>query len=81
MTQAHLLDKLIGAELPVLHNAADVAAFEATPYADRVAAHSTYEALRLGAARDPAAPAIQFLAKADAGQDPLRVTHAEFFAA
>ena len=80
MNRAHLLDKLIGADLPVFRNAADVTAFEATPYAERIAAHSTYEALRLGAARDPAAPAIQFLAKADAEQQPLVLSHAQFFA-
>ncbi|HEY6510421.1 MAG TPA: hypothetical protein VI032_00495, partial [Burkholderiaceae bacterium] len=56
---AHVLDKLIGAELPRFASMADVRAFEATaPYPQRVAAQSTYEALQLGAAIDPAAPAI-----------------------
>ena len=80
MTHAHSLDKLIGSEMPPLRNAADVAAFEATPYAERIAAQSTYEALQLGAARDPGAPAIQFLAKADAEQEPVVISHAQFIA-
>ena len=65
MPHAHLLDRLIGAELPALRTAAELAAFEATPYAERIAAVSTYEALQLGAAHDPGAAAIQFLRAAD----------------
>jgi hypothetical protein len=42
----HPLDTLIGAELPVFRSDADVRAFEQTPYAERIAAHSTYEALQ-----------------------------------
>jgi fatty-acyl-CoA synthase len=80
MTHAHSLDLHIGAELPVLRNAADVTAFEATPYAERIAVRSTYEALQRGAARDPGAPAIQFLAQANAQQDPLVLSHAQFIA-
>ena len=44
---------------------AQLRAFEATPYAERIAAPSTYEALRLGAAHDPDAAALLFLPKAD----------------
>ena len=57
-----------------------MAAFEATPYAERIAAQSTYEALQRGAAHDPGAPAIQVLAKADAEQEPVALTHAQFMA-
>jgi fatty-acyl-CoA synthase len=80
MTRAHPLDKVIGSDMPLLRSAEEVRAFEATPYAERMAAQSTYEALQLGAARDPAAPAIQFLAKADAEQDPVVISHAQFIA-
>ncbi|NDG39126.1 MAG: acyl-CoA synthetase [Betaproteobacteria bacterium] len=80
MTPAHLLDKLIGSEMPPLRNSADVLAFEATPYAERIAAQSTYEALQLGAARSPDAPAIQFLPKVDADQEPVVISHRQFFA-
>jgi fatty-acyl-CoA synthase len=80
MPPAHLLDKLIGSELPPLRNAAEVAAFEATPYAERIAVQGTYQALQRGAAHDPGAPAIQFLAKADAEVDPVVLTHAQFIA-
>ena len=80
MPHAHLLDRLIGAELPSLRTAADVHAFEATPYAKRIAAQSTYEALQLGAAHDPGAAAIQFLRAADPDETPLTVTYAQFMA-
>ncbi|HEX6018133.1 MAG TPA: acyl-CoA synthetase [Burkholderiaceae bacterium] len=74
--RAHLLDKLIGAELPRFRTPADVRAFEAqAPYAERVAAHSIYEALQLGAALDPSAPAIHFLSGADPGEAPQTLTH------
>jgi fatty-acyl-CoA synthase len=80
MTRSHLLDRLIGEQMPVFAGDVDVRDFEATPYAERIAAASTYEALRLGAAHDPAAPAIQFLAKADAETAPQVLSHGEFFA-
>ena len=81
MPRAHLLDKLIGDTMPALRNAADVAAFEAAaPYAERIAAPSTYEALRLGMQRNPQAPALQYLAKAEPDQPALTVSHADFFA-
>jgi fatty-acyl-CoA synthase len=80
MTQAHLLDKLIDDEVPLFRNAADVEAFEATPYAQRIAAHSTYEALQRGAAQDPSAPAIQFLPNANAEQEPVVLSHGQFIA-
>ena len=80
MPRAHLLDRLIGAELPALRTAAELAAFEATPYAERITAVSTYEALRLGAAHDPGAAAIQFLRAADPDETPFTVTYAQFMA-
>ena len=80
MPRAHLLDRLIGAELPALRTAADLAAFEATPYAERIAAQSTYEALQLGAAHDPGAAAIQYLRQADPDETPLTITYAQFMA-
>ena len=80
MPRAHLLDRLIGAELPSLRTAADLTAFEATPYAERIAAQSTFEALQLGAAHDPGAAAIQFLRQADPDETPLTITYAQFMA-
>ncbi len=80
MPHAHLLDRLIGAELPLLRTAAELAAFEATPYAERIAAQSTYEALQLGAAHDPGAAAIQFLRAADPDETPLTISYAQFMA-
>ena len=77
--RAHVLDRLIGAELPRLATPADVAAFEAqAPYADRVAACNTFEALQLGASIAPDAPAIVFLPNADPDEAPLSISHAEF---
>ena len=80
MTPAHPLDTVIGAELPALRTAAEVAAFESTPYTRRIGAQSTYEALRRGAAVDPDAVAIQFLSKADPAETPLTISHSQLFA-
>ncbi|MCG3190403.1 MAG: 2-succinylbenzoate--CoA ligase [Burkholderiaceae bacterium] len=77
--RAHVLDKLIGAELPRFGSPADVRAFEEqAPYAKRVAARSTYEALQLGAAVDAAAPAISFLREASPDESPQTLTHGQF---
>ena len=78
MTSAHPLDAMIGATLPPLQTSAELAAFEATPYGDRIKAQSTYEALQLGAALDPQAPAIRFLANADPDEMPVTISHAQF---
>jgi fatty-acyl-CoA synthase len=80
MTRAHLLDRLIGAELPEFRTDEEVRAFEATPYAERIAAQSTYDALRAGAAHDPAAPAIHFLQRCEPDETPLTLSHAQFIA-
>ena len=80
-TRAHALDRLIGAALPRLATAADIAVFELqAPWAERVAAASTYEAIQLGAALDPAASALQFLTRADPDEAPLTFTHAQLLA-
>ncbi len=77
--RAHVLDKLIGASLPRFQSMAQVAAFEASaPYAQRVAAHSTFEALQLGAALDPQAPALHFLQHAGPDETPLTLSHGQW---
>jgi fatty-acyl-CoA synthase len=78
VTHVNLLDRTMAGATAPLRSAADVKALEATPYADRIAAQSTYEALQIGAGRDPAAPAIRFLAHADPDEPPLTFSHAEF---
>ena len=80
MAGIHLLDRAIGSEYPILATDADVRAFEQIPYLDRIAAASTYDAIRLGAAHNPDAPAIQFLPNADPADTPLVITHRDFFA-
>jgi fatty-acyl-CoA synthase len=50
------------------------------PYAERIAAESTYDAIRLGAARNLDAPAIQFLPNADPADTPLVISHRDFIA-
>ena len=80
MKRAHLLDRVIGEKLPTLGTDADLLAFEEVPYADRIAAQSTYEALKIGAAHSPSTPALQFLQKADPDETPLTISHAEFIA-
>src|SRR5947209_9258619 len=80
MAGIHALDRLIGNEYPELATDAEVRAFEQVPYADRVAAESTYDAIRLGAARNPDGPAIQFLQNADPADTPVVVSHRDFVA-
>jgi fatty-acyl-CoA synthase len=70
MAGIHLLDRAIGSEYPILATDADVRAVEQFPYPDRIAAASTYDAIRLGAALNPDAPAIQFLPNADPADTP-----------
>jgi fatty-acyl-CoA synthase len=77
---AHLLDRMIGAEMPWLRTDAELREFESVRYAERIAAQSTLDAIRLGAAHDPAAPALHFLPAADPDETPLTVTHAQFLA-
>ena len=81
MPGMHTLDRVIGSEYPVFATDADVRAFEQVPYADRVAAPSTYDAIKLGAAINPDAPAIQFLANADPADTPVVISHRDFLAA
>ena len=76
MTFAHPLDAAIGETLPTLRTPAELAAFEATPYAERIKAGSTYEALTIGAALSPEAPALRFLKSADPDETPLTISHA-----
>ncbi len=80
MAGIHSLDQLIGDEYPIFATEADVRAFERVPFAERIAAQSTYEAIRLGAARNPDSPAIQFLANADPADTPVVVSHRDFVA-
>jgi len=80
MPGLHALDRVIGNQWPSFATDADVRAFESVPYAERIAATSTYEALKLGAARDPQVPAILFLPNASATDEPVRLTHAQFIA-
>ena len=78
MTALHTLDRCIVDAWPNFASTADLQAFEATPYAERIAARSTYEALQLGAARDPDAPALIFLPNADPEETPVTVSHRQF---
>jgi fatty-acyl-CoA synthase len=80
MARAHLLDRLIGEDWPDLGTEAALRAFESVPYAERIAAQSTYAALQLGAAHDPAAAALQFLSGADAAETPLTISYAQLLA-
>ena len=80
MPGLHLLDRMIGGEYPCFGTDAEVRAFAKTPYADRIAAHSTYDAIKLGAAHNPDAPAIQFLPNADPADNPIVVSHHDFIA-
>ncbi|MEZ5730570.1 MAG: AMP-binding protein, partial [Burkholderiaceae bacterium] len=74
------LDRVIGASVPSLASAADVEAIEAVPLRERLAALNTYDAIRVGAARDPNAPAIEFLPNADPTDTPITISHGQFVA-
>ena len=80
MPRALLLDRVIGDRIPSLACAADVQAFERVPYGERIAAASTYDAIRIGAAHDPGAPALQFLPNASHEDTPIVIGHAQFVA-
>ncbi|WJR78083.1 acyl-CoA synthetase [Bradyrhizobium sp. NP1] len=80
MSGIHLLDRLIGDAYPSFATDADVRAFEQVPYRDRIAAASTYDAIKLGAAKNPDAPAIQFLANADPADTPVVISYRDFVA-
>ena len=78
--RAILIDRQMGATRPSLTTAADVAAVEAVPLHERLEAASTYEVIQIGARRDPAAPAIQFLPTCDPAEDAIVITYAQFLA-
>ncbi|MEK8051410.1 acyl-CoA synthetase [Ideonella sp. DXS22W] len=78
--RAHPLDTVIGAQWPDLSTPEALAAFEAVPYAQRIAAHSTWQALRIGRDSAPDAPAIVFLPNARADDTPVVIPHRRFFA-
>jgi len=80
MAGIHSLDRLIGGGYPTFATEADVRAFEQVPYADRIAAQSTYDAIKLGAAKNPDAPAIQFLPNADPADTPIVISYRDFVA-
>lgn len=80
MAGAHLLDRVIGDDYPSFTSDDDVRAFEQVPYAERIAAQSTYDAIRLGAAPNPDAPALQLLPNADPTDQPIVISHGDFVA-
>ncbi|MCX7201466.1 MAG: acyl-CoA synthetase, partial [Burkholderiales bacterium] len=80
MTRPHLLDRHFGPDWPDTSSAQAVRAIEAVPLTERLAALSTYEALRVGAAHNPQAPAIHLLPNADPADTPITLSHAQFFA-
>ena len=80
MAGAHLLDRVIGNDYPSFATDADIRGFEQIPYGDRIAAASTFDAITLGAAHNPNAPAIQFLPNADPSDKPVVISHRDFAA-
>jgi fatty-acyl-CoA synthase len=80
MTGIHRLDRAVGDDYPCFATAADIRAFEQIPYSERIAAQSTFDALKCGASANPDAPAIQFLPSADPADVPLVVSYRELIA-
>ena len=75
----HPLDRAIGPARPDLSTDAKLREFESVPYDERIAAQSTYEALRIGASVDPQAAAIHFLPNADPGEAGVAISFRDFF--
>jgi fatty-acyl-CoA synthase len=65
---------------PTFASEADVRAFEQVPLGDRISVQTTYAAIKLGAATNPDAPAIQFLPNADPAETPIVISHSDFVA-
>lgn len=80
MAGIHPLDRRIGDAYPSFATDAELAAFERVPYAERIAAGSTYEAILAGAALNPDAAAIQFLPNAEPADTPVVLSHRELVA-
>jgi fatty-acyl-CoA synthase len=80
MSRVVVLDRIISDRIPSLATSAEVAGFEKVPFAERVAARSTYDAIKLGGALKPDAPALQFLPNARADETPIVTSHREFLA-
>jgi len=75
-----LLDRVIGDSFPSLASAADVTAFEEVPYQERIAAASTFDAIKLGAAHNADASAIQFLPNASPEDTPTVISYGQLVA-
>ena len=80
MAGLHLLDRIIGSEYPSFDIDAEVRVLEKIPYADRIAAESTYDAIKLGAAHNPDALAIQYLPNSDPADRPIAISYRDFIA-
>jgi fatty-acyl-CoA synthase len=80
VSRAMLLDRVIGDSFPSLASPADIRAFERVPYVERIAAASTFDAIKLGAAHNADAAAIQFLPNASPEDTPIVITHGQFVA-
>ncbi len=77
MSRVMLLDRVIGDSFPSLASAADVTAFEEVPYQERIAAASTFDAIKLGAAHNADASAIQFLPNASPEDTPTVISYGQ----
>ena len=79
MPQVHLLDRQLGEHWPDLSTPEAVRALEAVPFDQRMAAASTYQALKLGSQHAPQQPALRLLPNADPDETPVDISHQAFF--
>ncbi len=63
-----------------IRNLSDIEAIEKVPLSQRIKAQSTYELIGAGAAINPGAVAMSFIADGDRYQSPQRVTYGQFMA-
>jgi fatty-acyl-CoA synthase len=74
----HLLDQRIGATRPDLGTDDALREFETVPYGERIAARSTYDALRIGATADPDKAALVFLPNSDPQEAGITLSYRQF---
>lgn len=72
--------KDIAAHRHGFRSAADIKAFEQTPFSERDFPESTYEALKHGVEINPDGPALSFFVSANTFRTPKTLTHKELFA-
>ncbi len=78
MSHGHPLDRYLRDAYPDLADRRAVETLERVPYDERIAVQSTYEALQAGASLAPDGPAIQFLLRGEADEEPVTLSYRQY---